>query len=115
LRTVPLSSAEKTSLGLNPEGFASRVTERRWVGRLTFVPVRVGDVIHSVNGVDECVMARTATDYVQLRHQPGETVELGLLRRGERLSVPLRLYRNALPERWRRGLWRLMNAAGRAS
>lgn len=110
LRSAPLTSAEKAQLGLDPEGFASRITERRWLGRLTLAPIHPGDVVHAVNGVAECAMARTATDYIQLRHQPGETLQLGILRDGQRIVRPLTIYRNPLPEPMRRALWRVRDA-----
>ncbi len=107
LRSEPLSAAEKRGLGLNPEGFASRITQVRWLGLLTCPGVRRGDILCSVNGVDACEMARTATDYLQLRHQPGETVRLGTLRDGRATTLAVRLHRNVLPESARQALWRL--------
>ncbi|MGF1612317.1 MAG: aspartyl/asparaginyl beta-hydroxylase domain-containing protein [Kiloniellales bacterium] len=98
----PLSVAEKVKLGLNPDGFASRVTKRNAVSRLTFAPIREGDVIISVNGVDECAVARTAIDYIQVRHKAGEAVALDIIRNGEHRDLRLRLYRNPMPKGLRR-------------
>ncbi len=107
LRSEPLSVGEKQRLGLNPEGFASRVTDVRWIGRLSGGSIRRGDILHSVNGVDACEMARTATDYLQLRHQPGETVRLGVLRGNVGSTHRVRLFRNVLPPGARRAIWQL--------
>lgn len=109
LRSVPLSVEEKLGLGLDPEGFACRVEAVRWIGRLTRTSIEVGDILYAVNGVEACAMARTATEYLQLRHQPGETVTIGLLRGPRRLMRPLTLHRNFLPPSARRALWRAVN------
>ncbi len=111
-RSTPLPVERKKRLGLNPDGFASEITHVRWIGRLTRAPVQPGDILYSVNQVDACVMARTATDYLQLRHQPGERVTLGLIREEERLTRPLTLYRNFVPTAARRAIWRAMGAIG---
>lgn len=103
----PLSIPEKKAMGLRPDGFASRITERRPVARLWRVPVRVGDVVYSVNDVDECAVARTALDYIHLRHNPGDTVRVGLLRGDEKREESVRLHENVLPESVRRAWWRL--------
>lgn len=100
----PLSVAEKCQLGLKPEGFASRVEVRHPIARLTGVPVHVGDVIFSVNDVEVCEVARTALDYVHLRHRAGEVIRLGVLRGGRRQFERVRLYKNVTPEPLRRGL-----------
>jgi hypothetical protein len=66
--------AEKVRLGLNPEGFASRISIQPLMARLTGTPLRESDVIYSVNGIEECPVARSATDYILLRHKPGERI-----------------------------------------
>lgn len=105
----PLTVKEKDSLGLNPEGFAARVAHRRLIARLTAAPIRVGDIVHAVNGVETCAVARTALDYVQIRHKPGETVELGMLRRGQPRRLRLKLYGNDVPPPIRRA-WRRLTS-----
>jgi len=109
LRSVPLTMERKLRLGLNPDGFASEITGVRWIGKITRAPVQVGDIVYAVNKVDACEMTRTATEYLQLRHQPGETVNLGLLREEERITRPLTLYRNFIPTSARKALWKVMN------
>jgi len=104
--SLPLTVKEKDGLGLDPEGFAARVTERSLFARLTASPIRIGDIVHSVNGVETCAVARTALDYIQIRHKPGETLELGVLRDGQPRTLRLKLYSNDVPlpirKAWRR-------------
>jgi hypothetical protein len=109
-RSIALSPGEKARHGLNPEGFASRIVEATWISRITRAPLEPGDIVHTVNGVDECAMARTATEYIRLRHQPGEVIDLGLIRGERRLSHRLKLYRNFLPEPVRRAYWKARSA-----
>lgn len=87
----PLSLHEKEALGIPADSFASRVVKVHVLARALHADLRVGDVICSVNGVEECVVARTATDYIQVRHRPGETIVLQLVRAGRPVSVRLRL------------------------
>ena len=89
---MPLSLPEKSYLRLNPEGFASRISKPRWIARLRRCPLKEGDVIYSVNKVEECSMALTAMGYILLCHKPGEIVELGLIRGEQRLTQNLKLY-----------------------
>lgn len=105
----PLSAVEKRQLGFKAEGFASRVEVRHPFARLMRAPIHVGDIIYSVNGVEVCEVARTALDYVHLRHRVGEEVRLGVLRNGERLIERVRLYRNIVPDRVRNGLRQLLD------
>ncbi|MGH7782072.1 MAG: aspartyl/asparaginyl beta-hydroxylase domain-containing protein [Candidatus Binataceae bacterium] len=100
---VPLSLSEKLCLRLNPNGFASRIFKPCGISRLMGTPIREGDVIYSVNKVEECPVARTVLGYIHLRHKPGETVELGLIRGDQRLTRRLTLYGN--PPSRLRGLW----------
>jgi hypothetical protein len=105
----PLPLAEKRKLNLKPEGFASRVEVRHPFARLMRAPIYVGDIIYSVNDVEVCEVARTALDYVQLRHRAGEVIRLGVLRDGQRQIESVRLYRNIVPDRVRSGLRSLLD------
>ena len=100
---MPLSLPEKAYLRLNPESFASRISKPRWVARLRSCPLKKGDVIYSVNKVEEFSMALTAMDYILLCHKPGEIVELGLIRGQQRLTQNLELYSCPTPRLLR--LW----------
>lgn len=95
---TPLSVMEKLKLGLNPDGFAARIARRTVLARLTLASIREGDIVVSVNDVEECAVARTALDYIQVRHKPGETVQLGVVRNGRPIQLAMRLYKNALPK-----------------
>ncbi len=90
---TPLALSEKLRLGLNPEGFAARVASPRRIAQLRRIPLREGDIVYSVNQVDECPMALTAWGYIQLRHRPGETVELGAIRGGQRRTLKMKLHK----------------------
>jgi len=108
----PLSLVEKKQLGFKAEGFAARVEVRHPFARLMRAPIYVGDVIYSVNGVEVCEVARTALDYIHLRHRAGEVVRLGVMRDGQRMLETIRLYRNIVPDRVRSGLrWLLDNVS----
>jgi Aspartyl/Asparaginyl beta-hydroxylase len=88
----PLSLAEKADLGLAADSFASRVVALRPVARLTRADLQVGDIISRVNGVSECAVARTATDYIQVRHRPKEMLDLELIRGAQERNVRVRLF-----------------------
>lgn len=90
--STPLSTPEKERLGLDAGSFASRVDVVLPPARVARVDLRVGDVVCAVNGVTECAVARTVTDYLQVRHRPGDVVELRVVRDGVTRNVRARLY-----------------------
>ena len=98
----PLSIKEKSDLGLNPDGFATRIiVNRKWKDwkvalkvALSLSPLRNHDIIVAVNKVDSSPLSRTALDHIILKHQPGETVTLDVLRKGNRLELKMRLRPN---------------------
>jgi hypothetical protein len=100
--TEPISRAEKEALDLDPESFVSRVQRVLFLARVMRTKLKVGDLICAVDGVSECAVARTATDYIQVRHRPGETVNLRILRDHSELTVPIRLYDRKLFDRIRK-------------
>jgi hypothetical protein len=87
----PLTSSEKKSHGLNPGGFATRVARLSKKGTLLLTPLKKGDIIVAVNNVEESVLSRTATDHIRLKHEPGETITLDVLRRGKKTRVAIHL------------------------
>jgi hypothetical protein len=87
----PLSLAEKADLELQAEGFAARVHTLQAIARPGDCPLRIGDILVSVDGVTECPVARTALDYISLRYAPGDAVSLELIRGRERRVVRLKL------------------------
>lgn len=89
--SVPLSPGEKEALGLSADAFASRVVRVHPLARVLRADLRVGDVLVAVNGVDECAVARTTTDYIQVRHRPGEVIQVDLRRDGRARTCRLRL------------------------
>lgn len=90
---VPLSLPEKLRLGLNPDGFASRISRLRWIARMRRTPLKDGDVVYSVNQVEETFVAATLMGHIRNCHKPGETVELGLIRDERRLTLNLKLHK----------------------
>lgn len=88
----PLSLAEKDDLGLSPDAFASRVVRVHPLARALRTDLRVGDILVAVNGVEACAVARTATDYIQVRHRAGEVIRVELRRGGAAHTCRLRLF-----------------------
>ena len=88
----PVGGPEKAALGLPLDSFASRIDGLGRIARLTRADLKIGDIVCAVDGVSECAVARTATDYIQIRHRPGETVHLRILRQGAQTTTRLRLY-----------------------
>jgi len=88
----PISSLVKNHLNLSPESFASRIVEIRPIARLTRADLKVGDIVYEVNGVSECAVARTAADYIQVRHRPGESLVLQIIRGHERRTSRIKLF-----------------------
>ena len=90
----PLSEAEKRENGLDPGGFASKVNHVDMFAGLTKShQLRVGDVIFRVDGVERDETANTAELFIKLRKTAGDTVTLGVIRDGKRMSMKLKTYR----------------------
>lgn len=87
----PISFLEKTNLHLDTDSFASRITRILPIARLTRADLKIGDIIYQVDGVSECAVARTATDYIQVRHRPGQVLTLQIIRGQERRTSRIRL------------------------
>jgi hypothetical protein len=87
----PLAISEKKSLGLNPDGFATRIVKLGKKGMLLLTPLKKGDIVTAVNNVEESVLSRTAIDHVRLKHEPRETITLDVLRRGRKTRVAIHL------------------------
>lgn len=92
-----LSVKEKIALQLNPDGFASRVEKPRLAGRIGGSRLLVGDIVYSVDGVDECDVALTPMNYLRLRCRPGDKVKLGIIRGDRRLTESFKIYRHPAP------------------
>ena len=114
----PISFLEKENLELGTGSFASRIVAISPIARLTRADLKVGDIIYQVNGVSECAVARTATDYIQVRHRHGEVLTLQIIRNHERRASHIRLRGGRNVNRLlavKRRLSSYTNAAGRSS
>jgi hypothetical protein len=90
----PLSDADKTRLGLKPDGFASEVKYVADFAKMMKThELKVGDIIYSVDGVETDELLNTAELYMKIRRNPEESLKLGVIRDGKRIEVPLRTYR----------------------
>jgi hypothetical protein len=90
----PLAAAEKSRLGLDPEGFASEVTRVDSFAELMKVhELKTGDIIVAVDGVGRDPVAHTAELYIKLRKTAGDPVEVDLIRAGERMRMPVKTLR----------------------
>jgi hypothetical protein len=98
---TPLTISEKKDLGLNPGGFATHIVRLSKRALLLRAPLRLGDILVSVNGVHSCEVSRSALDYIRLSHDPGESVQLQLLRKGRELRVSMQLKPEGYLERGR--------------
>lgn len=87
----PLSDAEKRAVGVDPEGFASRVTYVDPAADLLGNhALEKGDIVFSVNGVERDEWADRAELYINLHHDPGDELMVQVIRDGERREEPLR-------------------------
>jgi hypothetical protein len=88
----PLTIKEKKDLGLNPDGFATRITNvSKKAALLLRVPLKRGDIVLAVNAVDTSPLSRTALDHIGLKHELGETVTLDVLRDGMQMKFEIHL------------------------
>ena len=89
----PLTQAEKRSLGLPPDAFASRV---KYVPEFAQIrkshALKVGDIVVAVNGVDRDPLANTADLYIKLHTRAGDSVMLDVVRDGRKIQMPLHTY-----------------------
>ena len=93
-RSEPLSAEEKTALGLDAGGFASRVVS---IDSLSDIlgshQLQIGDVIYGVEGKTTDEVANTAELHIKLRRQAGAELALQVLRGDERIEMPLKTTR----------------------
>ncbi len=89
-----LSEAEKTKLGLKPDGFASQV---KYVADFAKVmkahDLKIGDIIFGVDGVERDDLADTAELFIKLRKNPGDSAMLDVIRDGKRMKMTLKTFR----------------------
>jgi hypothetical protein len=90
----PLSEGEKRQYGLDPAGFASEVTQvDSTASLLKSHALETGDIIVAVDGVERDAAANTAGLYIRLRKTAGETYTLDVIRKGQRIQMPLKTFR----------------------
>ena len=78
-------------MNLNPNGFATRIVRLGKKGTLLLTPLKPGDIVTTVNNVEESALSRTALDHVRLKHEAGETVTLDVMRHNEKIRVEIHL------------------------
>ncbi len=87
----PLTASEKRRLGLDPEGFASRVSYIDRVAELLGNhELVVGDIVYAVDGETRDEIANTADLFLKLRKQAGGRYALRIVRGGERMETTLK-------------------------
>lgn len=90
----PLTAKERAALGLDPDGFASRIDSiDPLVELLGSHELEEGDIVYAVDGETRDEIADTADLHIKLRKQAGSEVLLQVLRGSERLKVPLKTER----------------------
>jgi len=86
-----LSSDASKAAGLKPNGLSVEVG-KFWVKtNAQAAGLQVGDVVYSVDGVEEDEYTQTAVLYIKLNKNTGDTVKLGVLRKGKKLEVSFKL------------------------
>jgi hypothetical protein len=88
----PLSPSEKKERGVGVEGFAARIVGITPMGRLLRTPLKPGDILLGVNGVDSHAEARTALDHIRMSYSPGDTVTLAIMREGRKIERRMRIW-----------------------
>lgn len=85
---------EKRKLGLNPQGFASRVKYVSGFAKtMKSHELQVGDIVVAVDGEETDPYADTADFFIRLRRKAGDVVKLTVLRDGKRIEMPLTSFR----------------------
>ncbi len=93
-QSEPLEAEERSELGLDPDGFASRVTAIDPLSDLLGShELQEGDIVYGVDGVARDEVANSADLHIKLRKRAGSRVTLQVLRGSERLELPLKTER----------------------
>ena len=87
---TPLSAEEKIALKLPKDGFATQVSFLNFP-KPEGTRLEDGDIIFSVNEVQKSELTQHAALYINLVHQLGEVVQLGVLRKGKRQIISLKV------------------------
>lgn len=93
-KSSPLTSEKKRALGLDPDGFASRVGSIDPLAELlNSHQLLEDDVVYGVDGTFRDSVATTADQFIKFRKQAGAVLTLQVLRGGERIEMPLKTER----------------------
>ena len=85
---TPLSAERKSELELPVDSFATEVSFYDFP-KPPDSPLKQGDIVVSVNGIGSSQIINHAALFVTLTAKVGDVVELGVIRRGEKLTIPL--------------------------
>ncbi|MDF1853626.1 MAG: hypothetical protein P1U85_22520 [Verrucomicrobiales bacterium] len=85
---TPLPAERKAFLGLDENGFATEVSFYDFP-EPEGSPLKQGDIVFSVNGRTSSSVIDHVSLYISLAFEVGETVNLGVIRNGERIKIPL--------------------------
>lgn len=89
-----LSAAEKSELGFDPQGFASRVNSIDALAEMLLShELRDGDIIYSVDGETADPVTDRVDMFIKLRKDAGSELTLSVLRDGQRIELPLKTAR----------------------
>jgi serine protease Do len=86
-----MSDSEKKELGLDPIGFATRVTKFWTNTNGKKAGMRQGDIVFSVDGKTNSPLAKNAMIYIRTHFETGDEVELKFLRGKEKRSAKVKL------------------------
>jgi hypothetical protein len=86
-----LTDDEKRAAGLKPKGFALKVT-KFWVKtNAQAAGLKVDDIVYAVDGVEEDETTQSATLYIKLTKNAGDTIKVGVLRGGKKQELSFKL------------------------
>jgi hypothetical protein len=88
-KTAPLGAKQKAELGLPIDGFAGEVIETERFHSFANPALKRGDIVFGVQGIQRDDIANTPELQIKLRHRAGSTLELQVLRDGERFESVL--------------------------
>lgn len=90
----PLTREEKVSLGLDPEGFASEVTDVDPAAQVYMLhTLEEGDIVYAVNGVETNPITERLDVHIRLAVESGDHFDAKLIRDGEKLEMSIGTYR----------------------
>jgi hypothetical protein len=87
----PLDGDQKQELGLSADGFATRVVKIGRKAKLLRTGLKEGDIITDINGVDHDIVWSNALDHLRMKHAPGDTVTIRVVRDGTEKDLTVKL------------------------